>query len=577
MIKQYLKTRIFIVLTIGLILAGALPGFVAAAPKITIVVTPNSAPVGSPITVSGKNASSYGEVRVYLSDSMFMASIEADEAGRYEVNLTVPSLSGGTYDLMALDVATGETRSTELTIQPKIVLTPEEGSYGDSITVRGEGFEIFSPITITFNGSDVTPSPQPWPDGFGFFEAEFRVPLMPNGTYIIVTDDGSTTASASFTVMPKITLSPKTSGPTGTFILVTGTGFTPSVNVTIEFDSINVTNYGGVETWSDGSFGLWLSPSAVFFVPNVPAGMYIINATDETGNSAIAHFVIPSPILTVTPNVTSGPSRISVAGSGFTPLEPILLYFEDILIVDLLDLMTDSQVLYADEYGTYEYSFIVPVAKPGVYAVKAYQLADPVEFVVGDELASASLTIIEDALLLDIKGEISTIIIPDLGIIKSSLTAINARLINIQGDMAIINSTLGMIKSNLTTIQVELVSIKGTLATINSTLGTIQTETANIGLSVTAIDGDVATIQTTLTTIQGKITSIDGNIVTIETHIGTIEAGIGTIEDNIGIAQGPQETFTIPQYIIAILSLIAAACAVILTVMHVRVMRKTDS
>ncbi|MCK4435579.1 hypothetical protein KAU87_02090, partial [Candidatus Bathyarchaeota archaeon] len=288
MIKQYSKTRFFIMLTVSLILAGALPRLVVAAPGITIEVTPNSAPVGSLITVSGEDASSHGEVRVYLSDSMFMASTDADGAGRYEINLTMPSLRGGTYDLMALDVVTGETSSTKLTIQPKIVLTPEEGSYGDSVTVRGEGFQIFNPITITFNGSDVTPSPQPWPDGFGFFEAEFRVPLMPNGTFIVIVDDGSASASASFTVMPKIALSPKTSGPVGAFILVTGTGFTPLVNVTIEFDSINVTNYGGIETWSDGSFGLWVFPPATFFVPDVPAGTCIINATDETGNSAIA-------------------------------------------------------------------------------------------------------------------------------------------------------------------------------------------------------------------------------------------------------------------------------------------------
>jgi len=577
MIKQYSKTRIFIMLTVSLILAGALSRLVVAAPEITIDVTPNSAPVGSELTVSGEDASSRGEVRVYLSDSMFMASTEADGVGRYEINLIMPSLRGGTYDLMALDAVTGETSSTKLTIQPKIVLTPEEGSYGDSITVRGEGFQIFNPITITFNGSDVTPSPQPLPDGFGFFETEFRVPLVPNGTYIVIVDDGGASASASFAVMPKIALSPKTSGPVSTFILVIGTGFTPSVNVTIEFNSINVTNYGGVETWSDGSFGLWVSQQATFFIPDVPAGVYIINAIDETGNSATAPFVIPSPILTVTPNVTSGPSRISVAGSGFTPLEPILIYFEDILIVDLLDLMTGSQVLYADEYGTYEYSFIIPVAKPGVYAVKAHQLADSIEFVIGDELASASLTIIEGALLLDIKDEISTIIIPDLGIIKSNLTTINAKLVNIQEDMAIINSTLGTIKSNLTTIQAELINIEGTLATINSTLGTIQTETANIRLNITAINGDVAKIQTTLATMQGRITSIDGNIATIETDIGTIKAEMNTIEDNIGIVQGPQDTFTIPQYIITILSLIAAVCAVILTIMHVNVMRKTDS
>lgn len=557
-------------------LTGALPRFSLALSGITLNVDPDHATIGEVVTLSGVNASSYGEVRIYLSSTMFLASTEANEIGSYSINLTIPSLRSNTYDVLALDVSTGDTSLAKLSIQPKIALTPNVGAYRDIITIRGEGFQFFTPITITFNGSDVTPSPQPFPDSYGFFEAEFRVPLMPNGSHIVMASDGVVNASATFDILPKISLSPQTSGSAGTFVSVIGSGFSSSVNLTVEFGTFNVTNYGGVETWKDGSFGIWMVLPAMFYVPDVQDGLHIVNATDANGLSATAPFIVPSPTLVVTPNVTSGSSRIAVSGSGFTPLEPVLIYFEDILMVDLLDLMVGSQVLYANEYGVYEYSFIVPVAKPGVYSIRACQLADSVDFIAGDELAATSLVIVEDALLMEIEDKIATIVIPDLGVIKSNLNDMDAKLVNIQGDTAVINSTLYVMKSNLTTIQAELISIDGILATINSTLGLIKVETSNIGLDIIEINDDIATIYTTLSTIEGRITSIDGNTATIETDIGTVKASIDTIEGNLGIVDGTQETFLTPIYVIAVLSLIAAVGTTILTIMHIQVLRKAE-
>ena len=89
-------------------------------------------------------------------------------------------------------------------------------------------------------------------------------------------------------------------------------------------------------------------------------------------------------------------------------------------------------------------------------------------------LLSPTLTA-EDALIIDIKDEIATIIIPNLDVIKANLTAINA----------------------------ELVGLNGTIATINSTLGLLQTDIDTINLKVTAIVDDIATVQTTLDTIEG--------------------------------------------------------------------------
>jgi hypothetical protein len=379
----------------------------------------------------------------------------------------------------------------------------------------------------------------------GVFKADIQIPLMPNGSYPVTASDGMIEATAQFTILPKITVSPQTSGPPGTFVMVTGSGFSPSTNITVKFASFTVTNYWGVQTWIDGSFGIWMVSPAMFFVPDVPNGRYIINATDETGLSAVAPFTVPSPTLAVTPNVTSGSSYVTVSGLGFSPREPILVYFEGTLMVDLLDLLTGSQALYTDEFGAYEYSFVVPITTPGVYTITAHKLVDPIDFTPGDELAATELTVTNDSLLLDI---------------HSSLLETNAELLN----------------------------INGTLATINSTLGLIKLETSNIGLEIFEINGQITTMFTTLSALEGNISSIDGNTITILTDLGTVKARVYTVGDDIDLIEediegikedidaiSGSEPTLIPIYIVALLSLISAVGTTILTAMHVQVLRRS--
>jgi len=519
-VQKKTYSRILVAFIVGVMIMATMSIASVKANPINVTVSPTSGPVGTVVTVSGDDATAGGEVRVYVAIfivSFFAATTTANSTGDYSVNITVPAFPEDIYSIVVLDVETGDMNMATFTIESSITLNNEEGSYNDEVIVKGHGFDSDVLITLTFDGDDVTPTPQPETDDFGSFEARIRVPMVPKGTYTVTADDGSNTASASFTVIPKLTVSP-TSGPKSTIVYVNGTGFASSVGVSVMFGAVNVTMYPSFPTNLDGSF------MQLFLVPDVADGTYTVNATDASGSSATAPFIKPSPIMTVTPNTTSGPALVTVNGFGLPPNTPILVHFEDILAVSLMDLMVKSEVLFTDEYGSYEYSFIVPVAKPGVYTVAAYQVVGG-GFTTGEKLASASLTIVEDALLSDIKDD---------------LTAIEARL----------------------------VSIEGNVATINSTIGLIETDIANIQLNVTAINGNVATIQTALGTIQGRITSIEGSTATIETDVGTVKTDISHIK-------GSQETLTIPFYVTLVMALIAAVGAIALLVMHIQAMRRT--
>jgi len=140
--------------------------------------------------------------------------------------------------------------------------------------------------------------------------------------------------------------------------------------------------------------------------------------------------------------------------------------------------MTESPKLFVDEYGSYEYSFIVPVTKPGVYKVTAYSISED-GLRIGEELASDSLTVVEDP----------------------TLTDINARLISINGSIATIETDLGTIEVDLSDVNARLVSIDDGVATIETDLGTLKVDVSDIQAETDPAGYELAVASTILALI----------------------------------------------------------------------------
>jgi len=539
------KTKIVIttllITTIFLAISAVTP---VMANPITITILPTSGTVGSTVTVSGTGATANGEVRVYW-EGAFIATTTANAAGEYSVSITVPHNRAGGSSIQVCDVATGDINSAIFTVLPEIVLIPNEGSAwgnppywgGDEIIVSGTGFGVYqlpppqywrgANVTLEFNGivwTNITST-----NWDGSFEARFYVPSMPSGTYdVTATDDLGNSASAPFTVIPKI-MSYPTSGSSATHVHVEGSGFAASQSVTVTFDTINVTILNGVMTDPQGRFANW------FKVPDVPDGIYTINATDALGNSASAPFVVSGPVIFLTPNTTVGSSIVTVTGLGFQQGQLLTITINQTASMDIMYIGITLMQTFPGEYGSFEFSFILPITKPGIYNVTANRIIEmmqPQGFMKIEALAWAPLTVVD---------------------------LVMAKLIEMQGDIAVIQTEVGQIEVKLNNINATLLLIQDGIAVIQTDIGTIQANLTDIQLNVTAIRGNIATIQTILGTIEGKITSIEGNTATIETDIGTIKADISNVK-------GAQEAFTTPLYIAIIPALISAVGVIILIV-----------
>jgi hypothetical protein len=122
----------------------------------------------------------------------------------------------------------------------------------------------------------------------------------------------------------------------------------------------------------------------------------------------------------------------------------------------------------------------------------------------------------------------------------------------------------------LTAINARLISINGTVVWIQTSLGPAITDIRTINATVARIDGITATIQSLLGVMNGTITSIKNDIATID--LGPL----GQIEADISSLKGTQETWTIPQYVTMIMALIAAGASMLSVMFFLRRRKTTE-
>ena len=80
-------------------------------------------------------------------------------------------------------------------------LSETSGGPGSTVTVNGEGFKSFVPISLVKIGTlDVTPAPKPATDGNGMMSFDITIPGLDVGIQTIEVHVGRTTSSTGFTV-----------------------------------------------------------------------------------------------------------------------------------------------------------------------------------------------------------------------------------------------------------------------------------------------------------------------------------------------------------------------------------------
>ena len=281
----------------------------STAPKITL--KPTSGPSGTVVTVSGSgfapgDAGTFTYCSSLLSPNSAIISSSASctfttKGALLAFSFTVGSVMPGPYVIQVMGDPVGDVGQAVFTVtSPTILLVPSSGPPTALVTVSGSGFStgdqgtctILQTSTTSPNNVVTNPTCNVSSEG-ELIGSYFTVGQVAAGTYVI-TVQGNTgdSASATFTVTgfhPKIKLKPS-SGPAGTVVLVTGSGFNPA-------DYCNSGSFSssplGLMTATSCSMANGQIISASFTIRNgLKPGTYTVILTASTLDSAQATFTV---------------------------------------------------------------------------------------------------------------------------------------------------------------------------------------------------------------------------------------------------------------------------------------------
>jgi hypothetical protein len=248
--------------------------------------------------------------------------IEVNADGYWQASFQVPSSVRGDHYINAQGAETDleDVEGADYEVIPEIniidpasgsVIEEPSGALGESIAITGSGFDgEDSYIKVLFAGEETETEPEIIrADKNGDWEANFEVPDMPAGTYIVTAEGLSTgqedVNNLAFTLASGLVLSPA-QGHVGMNLTVTGGGFTPDEVVVIKYDGSEVET---TRTDEGGGF------EASFLVPESRYGDH--NVTAEVGGEteAFATFTMEddAPVM---PELVSPPDGDSMGFIG---------------------------------------------------------------------------------------------------------------------------------------------------------------------------------------------------------------------------------------------------------------------
>ncbi|MDV2990013.1 MAG: hypothetical protein P3T54_07695 [Dehalogenimonas sp.] len=219
----------------------------------------------------------------------FNAAVLAD--GSFANTITLPALSRGNHNVVAVDSSKNTSPIATFMFGISLQLNPGTGFAGETVTIKGSGFNGLRPISITYDGTLVT-TVAVTSTATGAFNSTFKIPGSFAGDHIIMASDGINTSSAVFVSMLTANMVPVTSatahGYVGQEIIIEGKGFIPNSIVTVKYGTATVSS---VTSSSNGSVTI------KFKAKSSSAGEHVITLSDGINTKTFSYFMDSTPPL----------------------------------------------------------------------------------------------------------------------------------------------------------------------------------------------------------------------------------------------------------------------------------------
>jgi hypothetical protein len=355
-----------LVIFVSCLIAIALPSVPAQAECVTwaIELSPESVPPGTEVTVYGHDFDAGRPIDIYYDGVLVSEGRETDKNGEFNITFIVPEDCTGYYWVLArVGSSLGIVEADRLlAVKPGLMVSPEKGPAGTTVTVKGQGFtknEQSIELMYYLNDSYKTIERNITANSKGSWERSFQIPASTRGEHKLDAQGAESklyqVQDAGFRVTARISID-KSSGIVGDTVTMTGSRFiTYEKGIMILFDGEAV-----VTDIKANSEGEW---QASFEVPEIPAGEYSVTAEGEqTSREDIGDLSFEiEPEFILSPDQGHVGMDLTVTGVGFATSEEVVIIYDG------------SQVATAEtnDKGSFEVSFLVPESKYGDHNVTA--------------------------------------------------------------------------------------------------------------------------------------------------------------------------------------------------------------
>ncbi|MEW6553778.1 MAG: IPT/TIG domain-containing protein, partial [Actinomycetota bacterium] len=240
-------------------------------------VSPTVGQTGTEVTIDGAN---FGEPNE--SSYVSFGNVIAHDLTAWtdnQIKCLVPAGASGAVNL-TVTTGGGQSDGVAFKVKPYIsAMTPASGVSGTVVTVTGTGFGATQGTSYVSFGSVKATSYTSWSST----QIKVKVPAEAAGAVnLTVTTAGGKSNGTAFKVVPRITRITPTSGPVGTVVTITGTGFGATRGTSyVKFGSVKATSYAS-----------WSSTQIKVRVPSIGAGAKLIKVTTSGGTSGGVTFTV---------------------------------------------------------------------------------------------------------------------------------------------------------------------------------------------------------------------------------------------------------------------------------------------
>jgi hypothetical protein len=299
---------------------------VSIAVGAAITLNVEEGPVGKIVQISGRGFTSTRLIEtagVTIENATYTENcyvvngpitVKAD--GTFKASIVIPKIMKLADDYEIIVVESGLTPKTasadfEVVGIAEIKATPAYGPQGSQITVEGWNFTQISntEVVVTLEGVG---SKTFKTDSKGYFKGTYTIPAVAAGVreLLAVQSDHNIDAKANFRAGLMIVILSPDSGPAGTLVTVTGTGFTTSAS-----EQWNAT-FGDKSWVDDTTLNADGTLSAEVYVPTIAPGTYTVTVLDIKADIEVTASFTVTKTTNVTPDPTVAPNNYVVKLKG---------------------------------------------------------------------------------------------------------------------------------------------------------------------------------------------------------------------------------------------------------------------